>query len=431
MSHRLDATVPVMLVAAVLAAASSAQADLIRLRNGGEIRGQITREASNDPQQLTIETLSGAVVILDRSEAEFVTRRPLKVEEYETRAKRTPMTVEDQWELAEWCREQALMSQREHHLAKVIELDPDHEKAHYALGHTKHDGVWTTRDELMKSRGYVKYKGRYITPQEMELLEKSEAELAAEQEWYRKVRMWHGWLLRYPDRAQAAVLQLQQIRDADAVAALRKYFADESDKQFRSLYIQVLGQIPGPNSAAALVRQSLVDADYELRYRALDALSPDQHERAMQLFIEELKNGLNPVVERAAIGLQRVGDERVVPELIEALVTTHQYRVTVPETSGNMSFSTDGSFPGTAQPLLPPEVELALRTGQLPYGAIVLKPQMGPVRTRTMTVRKEHRNEQVLAALRKLTGQDFGYDERTWQLWYTAQKSGALGAIKS
>ena len=32
---------------------------------------------------------------------------------------------------------------------------------------------------------------------------------------------------------------------------------------------------------------------------------------------------------------------------------------------------------------------------------------------------------EVLAALRKITGESFGFDERTWRLWWAAKKNGA------
>ena len=430
MSHRLGATLAVLLAMAAVPLMPELRGDLIRLKNGGELRGELREERGRSGERLTVRTLSGAVVSVDRVDIEFLSRRPLRVEEYEARSRRTPMTVEAQWELAEWCRQNTLISQRERHLEHVIELDPDHEQAHYALGHSLHDGEWMTRDELMTSRGYVKYKGRYVTPQELELLEKSAAELQAEREWYRKVRLWHGWLTRFPDRARDALVEFRRVRDPNAVAALQKYFAEETDRQMRGLYVEILEQIPGDKSAEALVRQSLLDADADLRTAALEALKPDQHERAMKLYIAELKNGLNPVVERAAAGLKQIGDDRAVPDLIEALVTTHRYRVTVPDPTNSYSFGGDGSF-ATAPAVLPPDVEMAMRLGQLPQGVIVNKPNLGPVRTRQVTVKKDHRNANVLAALRELTGEDFGYDERTWQLWYTAQKSGALGSIKS
>ena len=153
-------------------------ADLVKLKNGGELRGKIDWKKS-PPQSSTISinTLTGATVVVERKVVEFAIRRPEKIEHYETRARRTLPTVAAQWELAEWCRQQNMKNQRAIHLEKIIELDPEHVKAHVGLGHIKHAGKWTTRDELMTAQGYVKYKNRYITPQELELIQQNEAEL--------------------------------------------------------------------------------------------------------------------------------------------------------------------------------------------------------------------------------------------------------------
>ncbi|MFG0333410.1 MAG: hypothetical protein ACF8TS_08625, partial [Maioricimonas sp. JB049] len=137
---------------------------------------------------------------------------------------------------------------------------------------------------------------------------------------------------------------------------------------------------------------------------------------------------LNDVVCRAADALGLLGDRRVVPNLIDALVTEHKYKVRVPVKSG-VSFGTTPSgdvgmiAPGSTYGTLPPNVEGLLRTGQLPYGVQVQSP-MKPQRYRTITVRKEHRNRQVLAALQKITERDFGYSRRDWQVWWAAEEQG-------
>jgi hypothetical protein len=40
-------------------------------------------------------------------------------------------------------------------------------------------------------------------------------------------------------------------------------------------------------------------------------------------------------------------------------------------------------------------------------------------------VNRDEQNREVLATLQKITGQNFGYNERTWALWHAAQKNGA------
>ncbi len=402
----------------------AARADLIRLKSGGELRGEIPFEkgATSGPE-VTITTLTGTQVVVAQDQIEFVTRRPLKFEEYETRAKRTPITIEAQWKLAEWCREHNLRSQRKAHLDHIIKLDPDHEKAHYGLKHTKVDGVWMTREERMTSQGYVKHKGKWMTPQEVELTEKTEAEREREEKWFQQVHLWKYWLTgSHAGRSRDALQTLRELKNPDAVAALVKNFQDEEDKRLRSMYVAILANIPGPKPVAALVTQSLHDVDYEIRYASLNSIKPEQYEAAVPLYIRELKNSVNAVVGRAGQALGRMADDRAVPQLIEALITTHQYQVRVP-VPGSPGFLANGGGMTNGGVSLPPQVAIGLRTGQ--YNGVIINQPQTPQQTKVVTIEREEQNREVLEALQKITGKNFGYNERTWKLWHAAQKNGA------
>jgi hypothetical protein len=415
-------------LAFVIGIATRCPADVVRLKSGGEIRGKVDRETANPSSpRVLVETLVGSVVAVQRADIEFVTYRSPAIEDYETRRRLVADTVEARWELAEWCRERNLRDQRDEQLARIIELDPDHEPAHRGLGHALRDGEWMSREEDMLARGYVKHKGEWVTPQELDLLEQTAAERAKELEWFRQVRLWHVWLTgRSPERSREAWTALKNISDPYAVAALKKFFSESKDDRLRAFYIEVLSGIPGAEAAVALARQSIDDADHELRYAALNGISPEQHAAAMPVYIRELRNGFNETVLRAALGLQRVGDEQAVPSLIEALVTTHTYKVWVPQDGISVGTGNGGASFSPGQPLLPPDVELQLRTGQLPHGVIVNTPhQSRPMRK--MVVRRDHQNNEVLTALQRITGKSFGFEERTWRLWWNAEKSGATG----
>ncbi len=406
--------------------------DIIRLKNGGEIRGQILRQSSpGDSGELSVETLSGAIVIVDREETEFVSRRPLLVEHFEVKLKQVPRNSEDLWELADWCREKRLIQQRKQVLAVIIELDPSDEEAHKGLGHMLFDGEWMTRDEYMLSNGYVKYKGRYVIPQELEIIQKSEEELEAEREWHRKVRLWHGWLTGHRvDRRKNGYEELRQITEPNAVTALARFMSDDENKQVRLFYVKILSGIAGEKPVRPLVTSSLRDVDNEVRYEALNAISSEYYDEAIPLYVDALRDDLVAIVRRAADALGRIGDDSVVDHLIDALVTTHRYRVRVQgSNSPTYSFSTDGHFGGpSSSSYIPPEVELQLRTGQYPNGVIVQKMRTGAeqIMTKVVTVQQEHRNEETLHALVKLTGQNLGYDERSWRLWWVAHNNAAI-----
>ena len=191
----------------------------------------------------------------------------------------------------------------------------------------------------------------------------------------------------------------------------------------------ILSKLNGSKGAAGLVKLSLFDPDADVRYASLNGIAEEDFEFAQTAYIRELKNSLNPVVCRAAAGLARVGDDRAVAPLIEALVTSHRFEVQTNTPATQVySATTDGNAAVASGGVLPPEVELAVRTGQLPQGAVMAPPVGGvqiPRKTTVMTVNVP--NHDTLTTLQKLTGQNFGFDERTWRLWWAAEKHVATG----
>ena len=416
--------------------------DLVRLRSGAEVRGTILTavtiapdgtivvqptEANVEPSTaIAVETLSGGRVEFATDLVAFVSRRPLNLERYEVRARQTPETLEDQWALAQWCREQHLVEQHELHCQQVLNLAPDHEAAHRALGHVWKDGAWVDWDLYMTERGYVKHRSRWVTQQEFELLAKTAAELEREQEWYPKIRLWLNWITgNNASRVDQGFQAFRTVQDGDAAPAIQRLMGQHANRDVRLLAVQVLAQSASPKAAGALAEIILNDADAEIRRLALQGIPQDFYAHAQPFFIQKLKSPNNAQVNRAAFALQRVGNEEAITPLINALVTTHRYSVQTRVGAANAySFGADGSFGGQTSGL-PAQVEMGLRTGQYPNGVIVLPPndpalQRGP--TKVVTVQRHEQNPEVLTALRKLTSEDYQFDERTWHLWWSAQK---------
>src|SRR5208282_2158573 len=142
---------------------------------------------------------------------------------------------EAQWELAQWCLKHKLTAQREVHLRRVIELDPDHVEARRALGYSQIGGKWETRDDVMTQRGYRWYKGKWLLPQEIEILEKKRNLDAAQQEWCIKMKLWRGWL--GSGRDQQARENILAITDPNAVKALTLGLRDDPDQRARLLFV--------------------------------------------------------------------------------------------------------------------------------------------------------------------------------------------------
>jgi hypothetical protein len=413
--------VRVLVTLSLILLPSLASADLVKLMSGGELRGKIL-PASDSKQRIRLETMTGATVVVDRDQTQFVTPRPFNVEDYETRSRRADDKWETHWELSEWCRQRGLTKQREMHLLRVAELSPEHEKAQAALGRVWHQGSWVDRDELMASQGYVKYKNKYITPQELEVIEKTADEIERERSWFPKVRLWYGWLnARNDERIQQALTELKAINDPHAAAAVIKFLASDARVEARELSVEILVKISGNKAVAGLVKLALFDEAPNVRMVALEGIGREYYEHAQTVFVKALKSEHNAVVCRAANALGQIGDKRSIGPLIEALLTVHHYQVAMDQPANQTySFSTDGSF-GSSTSSLPPGVMAAVRTGQmLPP---IMAPPSDPPLKKLVTVRVDHYNAEALAALGKLTRQNFGYDKRTWSLWWAAEKN--------
>ncbi|MEZ6055393.1 MAG: HEAT repeat domain-containing protein [Planctomycetaceae bacterium] len=415
MRHRLYIFATLLAIGEIVCGGGSACGDVIRFKQGGEVRGKLTKRTAGT-DELVLETMTGATLVVHRNDIEFFTIRPIEVEEYESRVRNMPPSVEAHLELAEWCQQHRLHRQREEQLEAILQIEPHHADAHRALGHVEENGEWMTKEEQMALRGYVKHKGRYVTQQQLDLIEKSAEQREAEKAWFTKIRGWQAGLEVSDTRKVNETLDLfRSLTDADAVPALQQYLANHSDRRFRLLLVNVLQQISGPKVINSLVERSIMDSDAEIRKTAIAAISPEQTELAAPQFVRALVSNDIAVVNRAAFALGQLGDDRVVPALIDALVTSHRVTYYVPD-SNPVTFSNgpNGPTPGTSSSNL---------QGQIPPGAIVNPPIGMYQKTRKVQARIEVANEEVLAALRKLTTEDFGYNERTWKLWWSARQN--------
>jgi hypothetical protein len=374
------------------AAAVPVRAEVFVLSTGGRVEGDLLNPDEVPRRSYEILAGSGARITLDaRQVAEVLHVRP-EVQEYERIRPNYPDTIAAQWALAEWCRERSLLDQRDVHLERIIELDPDHVEARRALGYGQIGGQWMRQDEVMAQRGYVRYQGRWRTQQEIDLLEERRARELVEKEWYQKLKRWRGWL--GTDRDLQARQHIAAIDDPHAVPALAAGLKQDTFVPARLLYIERLGRIGSTAAGLALAESAIDDAIDEVRLSCLDQLQKRKCPEAVAYFVGKLKSKDNRVVNRAGLALGRMGDSSAVAPLIDALVTTHRYRIV----TGN---------PGSISTTFP--------TGGTGGGGLAMGG--GPtIVTRQLT------NQAVLDALVALSGTNFNYNQQAWRAWYASQR---------
>jgi hypothetical protein len=386
-------TLPV-LTAAVLAAALPAAplwADIFLLENGGKIEGQWLNRDQRPPTNYIIRR-SGTTLVLPLGQVKQAIAELPPQREYARRAAATEDTADAQWQLARWCRQAGLAKERELHLARAIELDPNHAPARAALGFQFLKGQWVTREGYRRDEGYEYYRGKWRMPQEIEILESRSRTELAEKDWLAKLRRWRREL---DDRqkAPAARTALAAVKDPLAVGPIDGLFARERARPAKYLYADMLVNISTTAALRVLVERALSDPDEEVFYYCVDRLAALRPPRIGDPFITALKDNSNVRVNRGAIALARLGEKSAVSPLIDALETTHT-EIVKPGPLAGADTAGFGSF-----------------------GTFSKKGNDGP------QLNIYHiRNQAVLDALTRLTGANFAFDKKAWRFWYAQER---------
>jgi hypothetical protein len=375
-------------------------ADEFRLESGGCIRGEWLNRDQKPLLEYVVRTERGIVLRLATDQVREAISLSPALAEYRRREPNTPDTADAQWQLAEWCREQGLAKERQQHLARVLQLDENHQLARRAGGYHFINGQWVLPRELREAEGYVYYRGRWRTPQEVDSLEAQAKLSLAQKDWLNKLRRWRNDL--HTERAKAAVEAFAAIRDPVAVKPLAQLLAGERIRLIKFSYCDILASINTAEATGVLVQTSLHDADMEMFHHCIDKLVELKPPHIVDPYVEALRDENNAKVKRAALALGRFKDRSTISPLIDALRTKHiqVQGSTSPfgnldsQTFGKSSLDASGSF-GSA----------GVSRGE---GAkmVVVGVQ----------------NEEALEALTTITGTSFGYDQRAWHYWHAQEK---------
>ncbi|HUG68188.1 MAG TPA: HEAT repeat domain-containing protein [Pirellulaceae bacterium] len=373
---------------------TNGHADNFILKTGAQVRGEWLNRDEAASLFYLVATEHGGRLRLERSRVAKVVPQTESQLKYDRLAPAVADTIEDHWMLAQWCRDHELLEQREQHLRRVIELDPDHVLARRALGYSEIGGQWVKKEEHLARQGYIRYKGKWRLPQEIDLAERRQSEELAKKDWYVKLSRWRSQL--NGEKRHAALENIRQVRDPLAIEAIGRLLHVERDRRMRLTYVEVLGQIADNQASAALVELALSDRDDEVYYACVGQLAARMTPPLTRQFVLALKSPENGHVNRSAIALGSLGDQSVIPPLIDALVTR---RNTV--LPGSEMISTTFAKGG-----------LMNQSG----GAYTSGPTSPQVITQTAA------NQEVLKTLVKLSGVSFGFDQRAWRNWYTLEE---------
>ncbi len=381
--------------ALLLSAAGPSRADVFQLKDGGEVAGTVVEKT--DDGGYVLRTPEGAVVSLKRNMLERIVEDNAALEEYRQRSRKTPDTADAQRQLAEWCREHKLGDEADLHLARVAELDPHDDDARRALGFQKVGNRWLNADELMAARGMQFFEGKYRTPQDIALRQRSKQEETASTQWFHNVRLWRDWLEKgRAERVAEAHALITAINDPAAAPALARLLNEEKNHDIFELMLATLAQLDHPVAVQTLVSYSLdPDMGRETREQCLDYLTNGKHAISVLPYVQALKSKDNRVVNLAGRALDQIGDPAAISPLIDALVTTHKYQVQPESSGGSPIGAAFGSGAG-------------MSGGGLSMGG------SGP-----KVITRAEQNDSVLRALIKLSGKkNFEFDKQAWRAWF-------------
>jgi hypothetical protein len=394
------------LVTWVLAATGIANGSVFVLTNGGQIEGQLLNPDQEPRQTYVVRTETGGTVTLEQRQVDRILTISEDLKWYRESLPAVPPTVEGHWAMAEQCRNRGLRTQGEFHLQELVKLDPDHEKARYALGHSQVDGRWVDSDQWMRSRGYVRYRGAWRIAQDVALEQGNAKSTNIEKDWYNKVKAWRTMIVKQRGKEREALEAIEEIEDPFAASALVGVLEDEhAPRHLRMLCIEVLGRLRTPVGTKSFIVRALEDPDAHVRDACIDQLCQFGTYSAVNAFMQLLKSPDNLKVNRAAVCLAALRDPESALALIEALRTTHKYKVQTGGSPGQYNLGFGGGAGGSGN---------TFSAGGRPK-----------------IIERELTNEGVLNALVAIfPGVNFGYDTDAWKRWYTEQHRPLVNSLR-
>jgi hypothetical protein len=272
--------------------------------------------------------------------------------------------------------------------------------------------------------GVVQVGGRKVSLEQKAVLDERARREAAQLDWLRQIQALRPNLDAAKDEdRRAAEDLLASIRDPLAVPALVRVLGRDN-AACRLLLARTLDQVPGPEARDALLASLLMEDDPAVRAALTQTLAPRQ-DGEVHGRLSRLVQGSDPIaIGRAARALADLEVRAAVPALVPALVKVQQRPMMIPASSA----PTPGVIPGIASgtgPTLGVVTGPVVGPGVVAYGAtgvpLYPTPSMFNVPSRrapsVQFVKTVQRRPEVLEALVRLTGQDFGYDQEAWRNW--------------
>ena len=372
--------------------------DTVFLKSGGELRGKFVSELkdADGRKYVVFRTESGGLVKLDAGRLIKRVKLGDAIDaEYQRRLEIAANDPNLLWQVHKWCLEQKSGSLRfkdelRFLLRRIIELDPNDERARRKLGYSLVDNRWVLKEQLFTGHGYRRQGTTWVSNLQTELTR--QADWRRRQEGDRK-KAFGRWLKETrKNNANRADLARQLDEFCDEIAVpiiMEKVYKTNLNAALRLMIVESFGKVPTFQANQSLCYFAIEDPEVEIRERALTLLGQPHfdHDTSVQLLSGYLDTNDNSLVRRAAFAIGELGTSAGVMPLIGALETKPVIAIVGNEPGRlGMTFGDQGT---------------GMTTG-------------GGPQSRTEMVK----NDESRVALKKITGEDFGFDATAWQNWY-------------
>jgi hypothetical protein len=395
------------LAAVALLLTGPLQADILHLKSGGAIEGEVLDRTD---QHYRIRTNVG-IISIPVDAVQRVEQSDTILAEYQKRVEALPGSAEDHFALAEWCEEHGLTAQRTHHLQQAVRIDPDYAPARRALGYVRVGGLWvdgSVAGQQPSSAPATQSPQPEDDPQRVVS--------AIQGQWMRRIRAIQANLL---DSSKERLIEegrrkILQIKDPLAILPLARVLS-EGKYASRDVLVDALKQFPQDEATMNLTVLALVDPERDVRRRAAQELSKRDDPRVPAQFREALRSDSDALIRHAAEALQVIRDRAAIPDLIEVLTARRRRNVEVPVQNyiGALprvfNEPTGVTFGHNVKLQHTPVIGVGLTVA----GGGILVPSR--IEARDVTVFRT----EVLEALKAITGKNFGFDQTAWNRWYS------------
>ena len=206
--------------------------------------------------------------------------KPADRAEYLSLRAKTADTADAHWKLALWCERKGLKAEALIEFEAVTQLDPRRDAAWSKVGYVKHNGRWTTPEQVTAEKA------------------ESDAQRAANARWHPLLQKWKLALRRKDKRAEAETA-LAAVNDPRATPAIWAVFAMGSP-QDQETAIDMLGHIEGERPSRALAGLAIFGKTDLVRRAAVETLTRRKADAVMIAWIGLLRPPIKYEVRQVA-----------------------------------------------------------------------------------------------------------------------------------